>query len=387
MVKLIIRLKDEKISGRKITSAKEFQAAHQSNTKGAKANQTQQDASIKKTAAIVSAPVSSASLSDSASLDRDSSSSSSSSSSSPSFPFIFGLGCCVPGPGAPQAAIMDVMVSDMELPPKKAAMFTKIGESAGIDRRFSCLPSIEAIYFGRKGLGNNGPHSTAQRACMRMWTLARSVWVQSLTLHLTVSCICSSCPSSENVEVRNAIFKSEAPALSLDSARAAIADWGGDQADITHVVAVTCTGVIVPGLEFQILSGLGLSANTQRLSVTFMGCLSGHETTGTSDMGAEDPLVATPYSRLSCVVTIHFSSVQWRTQRYEGSPCIRDGEVSWSWYTRDASCACLLIVTDCIPPSSCSVASVVRPVPRIVSCWCVRSCAVCTCNSTIASTT
>jgi len=146
-------------------------------------------------------------------------------------PFILGIGHVVPGPGAPQSAIMDVMISDMELPPKKAALFAKIGESAGIDRRYSVLPSIEAIYFGRKGLGNN-----------------------------------------ENVEVRNAIFKSEAPALSLQSARAAIAQWGGNQMDLTHVVAVTCTGVIVPGLEFQILSGLGLSSDTQRLSVTFMGC-------------------------------------------------------------------------------------------------------------------
>lgn len=60
------------------------------------------------------------------------------------------------GPGAPQSAIMDVMVSDMELPDKKAALFTKIGESAGIDRRYSVLPTIEAIYFGRKGLGNDG---------------------------------------------------------------------------------------------------------------------------------------------------------------------------------------------------------------------------------------
>ena len=59
-------------------------------------------------------------------------------------------------------------------------------------------------------------------------------------------------PPSECVEVRNAVFKSEAPVLSLESARAAIDHWGGDKADITHVVAVTCTGVIVPGLEFSV---------------------------------------------------------------------------------------------------------------------------------------
>jgi alpha-pyrone synthase len=51
-----------------------------------------------------------------------------------------------------------------------------------------------------------------------------------------------------------------------------LAHWGGDLQSITHVVAVTCTGVIVPGLEFSVLSGLGLSSDTQRLAVTFMGC-------------------------------------------------------------------------------------------------------------------
>lgn len=41
---------------------------------------------------------------------------------------------------------------------------------------------------------------------------------------------------------------------------------------ITHVVAVTCTGVIVPGLEFYIMQALGLPTGTQRLSIQFMGC-------------------------------------------------------------------------------------------------------------------
>lgn len=34
---------------------------------------------------------------------------------------------------------------------------------------------------------------------------------------------------------------------------------------ITHVVAVTCTGIIVPGLEFYIMQALGLPNTTQRL--------------------------------------------------------------------------------------------------------------------------
>ena len=82
-------------------------------------------------------------------------------------------------------------------------------------------------------------------------TVARCCFVSrvfSLPLLLSLSLL----PLSECVEVRNAVFKSEAPVLSLESARAAIDHWGGDKADITHVVAVTCTGVIVPGLEFSV---------------------------------------------------------------------------------------------------------------------------------------
>lgn len=113
--------------------------------------------------------------------------------SNPALPCILGIGCVVPGPGvldihiliscmprlpflhssfssflsvhtgAPQGAIMDVMISDMELNDKKAKLFAKIGEASGIDRRYSVLPSIEAIYFGRKGLGNDGQHTAAWR--------------------------------------------------------------------------------------------------------------------------------------------------------------------------------------------------------------------------------
>lgn len=125
-----------------------------------------------------------------------------------SVPCVMGIGCVVPGPGAPQLAITEVMISDMQLPAGKAKLFRKIGETCMIDRRYSVLPSMDAIYFGRKGLGND-----------------------------------------ECIHARNAVYKREAPTLAAAAANKAIDDWGGDRSHITHVVAVTCTGVIVPGLE------------------------------------------------------------------------------------------------------------------------------------------
>jgi predicted naringenin-chalcone synthase/acyl-CoA synthetase (AMP-forming)/AMP-acid ligase II len=147
-------------------------------------------------------------------------------------PCILGVGVAVPGPGAPQSAILNRMISDMQLDnPERERLFYKIGQSAGVDRRYSVLPSMEGIYFGRTGLGNNEP-----------------------------------------VQTRNNIYKREAPKLACKAAQQAIEQWGQSIDSITHVIAVTCTGIIVPGLEFQLLSMLGLPLTTQRLSIQFMGC-------------------------------------------------------------------------------------------------------------------
>lgn len=192
MCKLIIRLKDDK--GR-ITSAKDFKGVGPDKGVGAKGApakgaQAKQQASMTaassaeakpaiaaaaaapaKRVAAAAASSSSSSISSSSAASISSSVSLSSSGWSLDKPYILGLGCAVPGPGAPQSAIMDVMISDMELPSEKLQkMFAKIGESAGIERRYSVLPSIESIYFGRKGLGNNG-----QRELIRMHAEARRV--------------------------------------------------------------------------------------------------------------------------------------------------------------------------------------------------------------------
>jgi predicted naringenin-chalcone synthase len=61
--------------------------------------------------------------------------------------------------------------------------------------------------------------------------------------------------NNEGIEARNNKFKEEAVKLSLQSAAKTLADWGGPKEDITHVIGVSCTGVIIPGLEFHIMAG------------------------------------------------------------------------------------------------------------------------------------
>lgn len=46
----------------------------------------------------------------------------------------------------------------------------------------------------------------------------------------------------------------------------------GDTAGITHLIVASCTGFAAPGLDLQIVDGLGLKSTVERTLVGFMGC-------------------------------------------------------------------------------------------------------------------
>jgi predicted naringenin-chalcone synthase len=64
----------------------------------------------------------------------------------------------------------------------------------------------------------------------------------------------------------------EAPVLAAQAAGAAMADAGIEPARITHIVTVSCTGFMAPGLDAALIKALRLSPQTQRTHVGFMGC-------------------------------------------------------------------------------------------------------------------
>ena len=67
-------------------------------------------------------------------------------------------------------------------------------------------------------------------------------------------------------------FAVEAPILALASARKALEQSGVSPSEITHLVTVTCTGFSAPGVDIELIDGLGLPATTERVQVGFMGC-------------------------------------------------------------------------------------------------------------------
>ncbi|HVV69789.1 MAG TPA: type III polyketide synthase [Gammaproteobacteria bacterium] len=71
---------------------------------------------------------------------------------------------------------------------------------------------------------------------------------------------------------RNAIYKQQAPKLSHQAAQLALDTWGGKAADITHIIFVSCTGVMAPGVQSYLQKSLHLSPYINQIGLNMMGC-------------------------------------------------------------------------------------------------------------------
>ena len=67
-------------------------------------------------------------------------------------------------------------------------------------------------------------------------------------------------------------YARESIPLALAAAKEALADAHLKPADITHLITVSCTGFFAPGPDIALIKQLGLSPETARLHVGFMGC-------------------------------------------------------------------------------------------------------------------
>lgn len=77
---------------------------------------------------------------------------------------------------------------------------------------------------------------------------------------------------SPDMRQRNDQYKKDAPSLAHEAALQAIEAWGGEKDQITHIISVSCTGVLAPGLEFQLIESLNLNPSVHRIGINFMGC-------------------------------------------------------------------------------------------------------------------
>lgn len=63
--------------------------------------------------------------------------------------------------------------------------------------------------------------------------------------------------------------------LSVNACRQAIAEWGGDVDEITHVVSTTCTNSANPGFDHYVCKELGIRGNVEKVLLHGVGCSGG----------------------------------------------------------------------------------------------------------------
>jgi len=126
------------------------------------------------------------------------------------------------------------------------------------------------------------------------------------------------------MSVRNKLYCSEAPKLAIAASRKAIEEWGGDVKDITHIIAISCTGVMAPGIEFFVMQELGLKRTVQRIGINLMGCFGAFRGMATAKALARED----PKNRILMVCTelcsIHFQA-EMTLETFVGNALFADG--------------------------------------------------------------
>lgn len=79
-------------------------------------------------------------------------------------------------------------------------------------------------------------------------------------------------PHGPTTQERMTVYAREAPPLAVQAARQACERGRIRPESVTHLITVSCTGFLAPGIDLALINGLNLSANVQRLHVGFMGC-------------------------------------------------------------------------------------------------------------------
>jgi predicted naringenin-chalcone synthase len=198
---------------------------------------------------------------------------------------ILGLGTAVPA-SVEQSRIIDIAVGLIEGTDEQRALLRRIYSRSGVERRGIALEQSEG------DLAAFYPANVAPRTSARMRAYERFA------------------PGLAERAVTNA----------LDNARIM-------PGQITHLITVSCTGFVSPGVDAALIERLGLSRSIKRINIGFMGChaaLNAVEAARSISMTSPDARV------LVCCVelcSLHLA-YEWEMQRIVSNALFADGAAS-----------------------------------------------------------
>ncbi|MGV3525253.1 MAG: type III polyketide synthase [Candidatus Sericytochromatia bacterium] len=143
---------------------------------------------------------------------------------------VLSLGTALPAYAYAQSALLNYMQATLDLPEALTHKLGRLYARSGIATRYSVLPD-----FGRAGEG-----------------------------------LFADPTSPASLQARMAIYHREALPLALNAIQNCLAQVPAQT--ITHLIAVSCTGLAAPGLDLMLLRALELAPETARTGVYYLGC-------------------------------------------------------------------------------------------------------------------
>lgn len=189
-------------------------------------------------------------------------------------PSILALSTVVPPYKVLQEDIAEKMIDIFSIDPLKQEEMRRLYKNSSIHTRYSVLPDFAKEKSTWDFFGKNYPETIPGMA------------------------------------ERNDIYKKEAPDLAKKVAKQVLDAWGGNPNEITHVISVSCTGVMAPGIEFELMQFLQLNRSVNRLGINFMGCFGAFKGLSVASSFAKE----NPQHRILLVCTelcsLHFQAEQ-----------------------------------------------------------------------------
>jgi len=82
----------------------------------------------------------------------------------------------------------------------------------------------------------------------------------------------TNCGRGPSTGRRMQAYEEFAPPLAMSASQSALSEADVAAAEVTHLVTVSCTGFMAPGVEMALIEGLGLRPTVERNHIGFMGC-------------------------------------------------------------------------------------------------------------------
>ncbi|KAK7973464.1 hypothetical protein PG988_007598 [Apiospora saccharicola] len=123
--------------------------------------------------------------------------------------------------------------------------------------------------------GRHPDHSVSPCSLQKLFKVNRRTGIdaRSAIRHYETDFGCG--PEPPSIHDLDAFFREQGVNLAAQACEKALDEWGGNLADITHTVAVTCTTQGNPGYDMLVNRQLGLDDNAERLLLHGVGCAGG----------------------------------------------------------------------------------------------------------------